>query len=87
MAIGVRLLVHGLQEQGKRHDFGSEGHTYDTEEGARACQRACSAPGPTPRGAWRLRSHTPTAYRLPLQQGKDCLRAGVGLRQGKGAGL
>jgi hypothetical protein len=59
MAIGVRLLVHGLQEQGKRHDFGSEGHTYDTEEGARACQRACSAT--RPHTSWGLASTGPYA--------------------------
>src|SRR5262245_35892772 len=44
-------------------------------------------PGPTVCGAWRVRSLTPMAYRLPLQQGEDCLRAGIGLRQGEGAGL
>src|SRR5262249_43596879 len=44
-------------------------------------------PGPTVCGAWRIRSLTPTACRLPLQQGEDCLRAGIRLRQGEGAGL
>src|SRR5262249_10508746 len=44
-------------------------------------------PGPTVCGAWRVRSLAPTACRLPLQQGEDCLRASIGLRQGKGAGL
>jgi hypothetical protein len=46
MVMGVRPLVRGAQAQGKCHDFGSEGHTHDTEELTREGQQECSATRP-----------------------------------------
>jgi hypothetical protein len=46
MAMGIRPLVRGSQAQGKRHDFGSEGHTHDAEELTREGQHECSATRP-----------------------------------------
>ena len=46
MVVGVRPLVRGAQVQGKRHDFGSEGHIHDTEELSRAEKLKGSATRP-----------------------------------------
>src|SRR5262245_41853518 len=46
MAIDLRLLVREILEQGKRHDFGSEGHTHDAEELSRAEKLKGSATRP-----------------------------------------
>jgi hypothetical protein len=59
MAMGVTPLVRGAQEQGKRHDFGSEGHTHDTEEVTREGKHECSAT--RPHGVWGLVSTEPYA--------------------------
>jgi hypothetical protein len=46
MALGVGARVRRPQEQGKRHDFGSEGHTHDTAELARTEKHEGSATRP-----------------------------------------
>jgi hypothetical protein len=59
MAMSLRLLVRGVLEQGKRHDFGSEGHTHDAEELSRAEKLKGSAT--RPRGVRGLTCTAPYA--------------------------
>jgi len=54
--------------------------TYMTRRSGRGRENVSAVrPGPTVCRAWRIRSLTPAVWRLPLQQGEDGLRGGIGL--------